>query len=521
MSKKVHKAEYIPQIIEDYKDNPFIEALPPIIPSMAEAVKNLSVKPPYNDAERELDQYYRLHCTLRLTRYFQPLYTHLDIEQRISRCIRQGYVTRNPFSPEYVQRIRKCNEAAKEHGFEKVDFRDVRSTAMGFTMIGMSGVGKTTAVDRILSMYPQYITHTKYKNKPFCMKQIVWMKLDCPFDGSIKGLCLNFFSELDRVLGSDYAENFISQRYTVDTLLVKMSHLASTHGLGILVIDEIQHLSHAKSGGSEKMLNFFVTLVNTIGVPVVLIGTSKALPILQSEFRQARRGSGQGDLIWDRMKNDESWDIMLRSMWKYQWTKVKCQLTDEIKDALYDETQGIIDLAVKLYGISQLKAIFDGSETITVQSIHESAKENLKLVQPMIAALRSGDMREIMKYEDIRPISLDEYISSNLGKVKLSVEYEVDTSLEEQAVVKLLDLGISATLAKKCVKEVLKGRKSGQPLNEVVQKAFKKAVLVSDTSVEEKVLYEVDENDLRSVNKNAVYEDLKGKGVIAGENDEW
>ena len=158
------------------------------VPVETEAVKKLSVKPPYNDAERELDQYYRLHCTLRLTRYFQPLYTHLDIEQRISRCIRQGYVTRNPFSPEYVQRIRKCNEAAKEHGFEKVDFRDVRSTAMGFTMIGMSGVGKTTAVDRILSMYPQYITHTKYKNKPFCMKQIVWMKLDCPFDGSIKGL---------------------------------------------------------------------------------------------------------------------------------------------------------------------------------------------------------------------------------------------------------------------------------------------------------------------------------------------
>ena len=54
-----------------------------------------------------------------------------------------------------------------------------------------------------------------------------------------------------------------------------------------------------------------------------------------------------------------------------------------------------------------------------------------------------------------------------------------------------------------------------------MQKAFKKAVLVSDTSVEEKVLYEVDENDLRSVNKNAVYEELKGKGVIAGENDEW
>jgi len=139
----------------------------------------------------------------------------------------------------------------------------------------------------------------------------------------------------------------------------------------------------------------------------------------------------------------------------------------------------------------------------------------------MIAALRSGDMREIMKYEDIRPISLDEYISSNLGKVKLPIEHEEDTSLEEQAIVKLLDLGISATLAKKCIKEVLKGRKAGQPLNDVVQKAFKKAVLISDTSVEENVLYEVDDNDLRSVNKSDVYEALKDKGVISGENDEW
>ena len=50
-----------------------------------------------------------------------------------------------------------------------------------------------------------------------------------------------------------------------------------------------------------KMLNFFVTLVNTAGVPVVLISNPKAMSILQSEFRQARRGSGQGDMIWDRL----------------------------------------------------------------------------------------------------------------------------------------------------------------------------------------------------------------------------
>ena len=174
---------------------------------------------------------------------------------------------------------------------------------------------------------------------------------------------------------------------------------------------------------------------------------------------------------------------------------------------------------MKLYGISQLKAIFDGSETITTQSIRESAKENLKLVQPMIAALRSGNMREIMKYEDIRPISLEEYISSNVGKVKLSVEPEEQISLEEQAIVKLLDLGVSATMAKKSVKEVMRNRKAGQSLNDVVQKAFKKALLVSDDN-DTKIMVD-DESDLRKADKNNIYENLKASGVIAGENDEW
>jgi len=271
-------ARYLPQVIEEYKGNPFIEALPPIY-SGSESTDLLTIEPPYHEAERELDPFYRFHCIQRLSRYFQPLDRHIDIEQRVSRSIRQSYVNRNPVI-----------------SFDRSDYRSIRATAAGFTVIGMSGVGKTTAMERVLSLYPQCVTHTRYAGESFYLKQLVWMKLDCPYDGSIKGLCLNFFSEMDRILGSEYSKFFLASRNTVDTMLIKMSTLATTHGLGILVIDEIQHLSQAKSGGSEKMLNFFVTLVNTIGVPVVLIGTTKATPILQSEFRQARRGSGH----WER-----------------------------------------------------------------------------------------------------------------------------------------------------------------------------------------------------------------------------
>ena len=509
-----HNAEYLPQMIEDYKENPFIEALPPIMPSAEAAVNALSVKPVYSEAERDMGAYNRMHSAMRLNRYFQPLYIHLDIEQRISRSIRQGYVSRNPVKPQYAQRFRQIDQQ-----FEPADFRNVRSTGVGFTIIGMSGVGKSTAIDRVMSLYPQCITHTQYKGKPFFIKQAVWMKLDCPYDGSIKGLCQGFFSGLDRILQTDYANMYRYTRVTVDAMMDKMSILAHTHGLGMLIIDEIQHLSQAKSGGSEKMLNFFVTLVNTIGVPVILIGTPTALPILQSEFRQARRGSGQGGLIWNQMKNDESWEILLRVMWKYQWTKYKCPFTEKMKNILYEETQGIVDLAVKLYGISQIKSINDGVERLTPEIIQESAAESLKLVKPMLDALRSGDMKKIIQYGDIRPISIEEYLNTRIIPILSAEDVVQITSLEEQAIVKLLEMDISAKIAHRSVKSVLSDQKTDIPLSQIVQKAFKLAL--SPDSKNGILKTEPEMYDLRSMCSENSYDKLKDGGIISDGNNEW
>lgn len=508
-------AVYIPQAIVDYMGNPFIEALPPIL-SAEEAIDAMTVTPGYSDAERGLDAHYRFHCIQRLFRYFQPLDTHIEIEQRISRAIRQGYVNRNPLHAPYVQQLRQCGDAVSARSMGSVNFSAVRSTAVGFTIIGMSGVGKTTAIERVLSLYPQRIRHLSYGGHPFYLEQLTWLKLDCPFDGSIKGLCINFFAEVDSLLDSTYAKKFLASKTTVDAIIPRMAQVAWNHGLGLLVIDEIQHLSQAKSGGSEKMLNFFVTLVNTLGIPVVLIGTTKAMSILQSEFRQARRGSGQGDLLWERMQEDTSWKIMIRSMWKYQWTKTSCPLTSELEKTLYSESQGIIDIAIKLYALSQIKAIADRTETILPATIHAVAVEKLSLVKPMLDALRSGDKKKLLLYEDIRPISVEDYIAAHAAHVPAPAYTAPTFSLEEQAVLKLLEMDISVQTARRYVKRVLAGNKDAKSLGVVVRKAFKLAL---DLEESQKFAPPSDSpgDDLR---EKVGYDKLKQSGVIA-EKDEW
>jgi len=85
------------------------------------------------------------------------------------------------------------------------------------------------------------------------LTQLVWAKLDCPFDGSLKGLCIEFFTYVDSVLGTDYAKMFSIYRMTVNQAMPRMAQIARAHCLGLLVIDELQHLSQAKSGGQAMI----------------------------------------------------------------------------------------------------------------------------------------------------------------------------------------------------------------------------------------------------------------------------
>ncbi|MFB2833622.1 ATP-binding protein [Floridanema evergladense] len=268
--------------------------------------------------------------------------------------------------------------------------------------------------------------------------------MDCPFDGSIKGLCLNFFQAVDDLLGTRYYENYAGGRKTVYELLPRMALVASLHSIGVLVIDEIQHLSQAKSGGSSKMLNFFVNLINTIGLPVVLVSTYKAISVLSGEFRQTRRGTGQGDLVWDRMKKDEIWNWFLECLWGYQYVQQRSKLTPELSDALYDVTQGITDFAVKVYMLAQIRAIATVEETVTAQGIRLAAQESLRMANPILQALRTGDTRILHSVQDVHPIDLDSFLQeaqSNLNKAEqlqaLSRTRKVSTS-EESSLTKTI-----------------------------------------------------------------------------------
>ncbi|MFC8689556.1 ATP-binding protein [Brevibacillus porteri] len=419
-------AEYKDAQVPLHKGNPLIEALPPIY-EPDEVFTLLTEFPEYDDRQRSWGKQTRMHCVQQIKHFMQPLPYHVRLESAFSRIIRDGYTVRNPLSPIYTRQFSIGFQKILEAGLngEGKNITGNRPSASGFAIIGISGVGKTTAVERTLLLYPQVIQHVRYQQHSFILKQLVWLKLECPASGSLKVLCQNFFRQVDLILGTNYYKTHMNSRSTKESLLVPMAQIASLHGIGVLVIDEIQRLKKVKNSGREEMLEYFTELINTIGVPVVLVGTYKCMFLFESTFAEARRASGQGDHILSQMKDEADWNFFLESLWELQWTKKVCPLTDELRKVMYEEAQGIPDIAVKLYMNTQWEVI--SSETdeqaieITPKIIRNVALKSLKLLRPMLQALKNGDQKALEEFEDLKPdwLTLNEYIKKMEEKIEI------------------------------------------------------------------------------------------------------
>jgi hypothetical protein len=317
------------------------------------------------------------------------------------------------------------------------------------------------------------------------------------------------------------------------------------NGIGVLVIDEIQHLINSKNDPDE-MLNFFVTLTNTVGIPTVLIGTFKALRIFKRDFRQARRAGSEGNIIWDRMtKDSDEWDFFIETLWEFQWLKNEAELTQEMKDYFYDKCQGITSIAVNLFILAQERALNTANEKITKQIISKTSKEDLYMVHPMIKALRNNNRTEIMKYEDIS-INLDDITFKHknslqiAGKIKEMAKNEERlfelkrNNIVENLIVDINSLGIFEELTENeienLVNKVVNKYGIDDDYNTIKLDTIKRALQMNDKKNEDKtknnsLLYE--EKDLRNLyelskkKKVHVYEILKEKGYIKNSIEEF
>ena len=538
------RAVYQDTGIPSYHGNPLIEALPPI-PDRKQLIAGLSEAMELRPTEVYLDGQTRVHIIAQLLDgFFQPLARHIELESKISIMLRQGYVGRNIATGDLSAHLQNGYERIKSGDLKAFRFDHVESTAKSLVFIGCSGSGKTSSLNRILATYPQMIHHPEHN-----FTQIVFLKIDCPHDGALKSLCHNFFREIDSILGTDYVRRYGEKRHGVETMIALMSQLANTYAIGLLVIDEIQHLNVRASGGAEKMLNFFVTLVNEISVPVVMVGTPKARPVFETDLRSARRGAGFGSILWEPLRqpapeeniNKTEWGAFTKKLWRYQWLKKASDtISDDLRDLWFDLSQGIMDVVIKLFVLSQIRAVVTGTERITPNIMKKVYHDELKPIHPMMEALRSGDPSKIAQYSDLtipdvdkKILELSALLESSKDQIRKSVQYNGnDQAIRLHNL--LVDMGHESDLLEPLIQRAFEEHpdlqlKDLMPIILNWYQSSEQALPVTEKqkikSIKVKEWHTLDSDDLRFMHSQAANEDemldaARQSGLVFN-SDQW
>lgn len=346
---------------------------------------------------------HRLSMLPTLKQVYEPLARDIDFFRRFYGEILASYAGRCVSDPNYFAKVVRFNEREPP---EICMNRPGGYSPSNLLIRGLSGSGKTTAVERWLDAIPQAIRHSKYKERVFCTTQVPWVRINCPPDASAKSICKDFYVALDSILDTHYLNRYNKKGVDTKDHLNNFARLCALHGVATIVIDHTENLSSSKTGGAGLLNNFLYNLVTTSGVFVVLIGTYEADPILIPSFRQTRRVLPLGSVPWERLK-DKDFDRILKAVWQIQFTRESTPLTLELNKTFYYETQGVPDLIWVLYKLAQERAITTrqttNTEEITCNLVASVAHDNFGLLQPALNALRQGKADSSVRLPDLPP----------------------------------------------------------------------------------------------------------------------
>lgn len=395
-------ARYEESQIPEYRGNPLIEALPPVLREDKEILGAMSMAPRFSPEERELPAAIRRELVSRLNTLFIPLPPHFQLLERLATSLRRSYTWRNPMSPQTQSYLHQKGACLSPETL-------AARTAAGSVLFikGISGIGKTTGTEACLrALGPCVIEHEQYEGKPLAETQIVWLKVSCPEDRKLKSLCISIMAAAEGALGGKArytAEIVDDPRLSAGTAIRGVMQCLANHHVGILVIDEVQNLFSSKGQAAIELLNFLLRLRDESGICFVVCGTYASLQLLQSTFRIGRRiaAGGVTEFMRPASGDDPEWVNFCEILWLYQWIQKPAEFTREIALQLFDLTQGIRGLAVPLMIRAQEDAIFDDTECVTTTSLLASWNRHFRQLDSPISALRENNPQALAQWDDL------------------------------------------------------------------------------------------------------------------------
>jgi uncharacterized membrane protein len=401
----------------DFAKNPLVELLPHIAGETLRTLMSSTVA--FDAADLDQPPEVRLMYPLRLMEFFLPFDHQLDFAQRLLYLIWASYKRRNPLRQSTAEDFYAMCDAIRLGEPTADPNASFINSPWCAVLLGTPGCGKSATVNALLGrLGPDLFWHSEHG----AVYQLLSLRVEAPTKASGKSLAKEVFiklrDEAKKVgMPMPYADGRIPD--TRIDLEHAIGVLARKLNLGILVLDELQHLFRGTGAMDADTMAFLTGVVNGLGVPILFIGTWEAAGLLALEARLGRRSVSPASGSFGRLKKGEDWDEFLKALLRIQYTRRQVELTPGLSERIYFHTQGIQDVTVKLMAIAQMEAIADGSEELSLMLLERVAEEHLPLIGPACRMLRGGRREDDPVLWDVEPTNFDDYVRALNARLQL------------------------------------------------------------------------------------------------------
>lgn len=355
----------------------------------------------------------RLDVVGEFRNIFVPTAQTLEIASAMQDMLYEGLDRRDPRVQENRLHIARSAALKGKPLAEVPWFPQDDATALGMLIEGITGTGKSKVVNRVLDLYPQVVDLGPSEEGGWAqLRQLVWLRVHMPSDGSRGGFLIGAFVELDKALGTRYLDQY--KNWTIEKMLVMFLHLLTVHRCGILVIEEAQAkaLSSIAPYGRE-FLTFFLRLLN-FGIPTVLIGNPLAFVALRESTQDMSRFSESGafrlEPVMDHRSKD--WNLWMKRLWAPtlldQADAPYQPYSDHPLDAtlegfVWRRTGGFPRFVSRLRREVQAYALSNTAPQITAEIVERVYRSNAKFsgIRPLIEAFVNKDWPALHSYGDV------------------------------------------------------------------------------------------------------------------------
>lgn len=341
----------------------------PEMKSGNELISALSIIPEYDETICQQNQAVRLMALSDLYQIYIPSQMSLEIYSKLYLALLRSMQKKGT-----QMAIKQRYENYK--AIQQQSYSGILGGSDSFTIIGTSGIGKSSAISRAISL----ITENRIieTDKPYT-KIIPCLIVQCPFDSSVKGLLLEILRKVDEELGTDHYIHAIKSRASTTDMLIGAVSSIALNNIGMLVVDEIQNVVNSKNG--KSLIGALTQLINNSGISICMVGTPESTVFFEQAMQLARRSVG---LQYTTMKYDEYFQSFCKIIFKYQFLKNQTEITAAITEWLYEHSAGVVSVVVSLIHDAQEIAILTGKEVLNLDTLNEAYQQRLSLLHGYI-----------------------------------------------------------------------------------------------------------------------------------------